>query len=329
MRVLLIIESVVIIVVLLLSLALMTLAERKVMGVIQRRLGPNKVGYWGILQPIGDGLKLVLKENVVPSHSNSEIYKIAPIITLLLSLVSWIVIPLNGTTIVSDHPLGLMYILAVSSLSVYGIVFTGWGGNSKYALLGAIRSTAQMISYEIVLSLIVLAVILNVGDTPNLISIVRSQEGMWYMLPLLPAGGIFLICALAETARAPFDLPEAESELVAGYVVENSSLSFAYFFLAEYLNIILMSVMVVILFMGGWGEELKKDRIGGEIGGMLKESIIYGIKISLILYIFVWVRATYPRYRYDQLMSIAWKSQLPISIGIIMLIPSIIIGSII
>lgn len=178
MRILLVIESVIIIVVLLLSLALMTLAERKVMGVIQRRLGPNKVGYAGILQPIGDGLKLVLKENVVPSHSNRNIYKIAPIITLLLSLIGWIVIPLNGTTIISDHPLGLMFILAVSSLSVYGIVFTGWGGNSKYALLGSIRSTAQMISYEIVLSLIVLSVIIKLGDTPNLISIVRSQEPM-------------------------------------------------------------------------------------------------------------------------------------------------------
>ena len=326
MRILLVIESVIIIVVLLLSLALMTLAERKVMGVIQRRLGPNKVGYAGILQPIGDGLKLVLKENVVPSHSNRNIYKIAPIITLLLSLIGWIVIPLNGTTIISDHPLGLMFILAVSSLSVYGIVFTGWGGNSKYALLGSIRSTAQMISYEIVLSLIVLSVIIKLGDTPNLISIVRSQEPMWYLIPLLPVGGIFLICALAETARAPFDLPEAESELVAGYVVENSSLSFAFFFLAEYLNIILMSVMMVILFMGGWGSELRGNEIIGEIGSMIKGSIIYGIKISVILYIFVWVRATYPRYRYDQLMAIAWKSQLPISIGIIMLIPSLIVG---
>ena len=324
MRLLLVVESLIIIVVLLLSLALMTLAERKVMGVIQRRLGPNKVGYAGILQPISDGLKLVLKENVVPSHSNSNIYKIAPIITLLLSLIGWIVIPLNGSTIISDHPLGLMFILAVSSLSVYGIIFTGWGGNSKYALLGSIRSTAQMISYEIVLSLIVLAVIIKLGDTPNLISIVKSQERIWYMVPLLPVGGIFLICALAETARAPFDLPEAESELVAGYVVENSSLSFAFFFLAEYLNIILMSIMMVILFLGGWGSEIKW--LNGEIFKMIVDSIIYGIKVSIILYIFVWVRATYPRYRYDQLMAIAWKSQLPISIGIIMLIPSLIIG---
>ena len=316
----------VLIIVLLLSLALMTLAERKVMGVIQRRVGPNKVGYSGILQPISDGLKLVLKENVVPSHSNSNIYKVAPIITLLLSLIGWVVIPLNGTTMISDHPLGVMFILAVSSLSVYGIVFTGWGGNSKYALLGSIRSTAQMISYEIVLSLIVLSVIMKMGDTPNLVSIVKSQEPMWYMIPLLPVGGIFLICALAETARAPFDLPEAESELVAGYVVENSSLSFAFFFLAEYLNIILMSVMMVILFMGGWGSDLKGlSGMVGENWAMLEGSILYGVKISLILYVFVWVRATYPRYRYDQLMSIAWKSQLPITIGIIMLIPSLII----
>ena len=328
MRILLIVESVIIIVVLLLSLALMTLAERKVMGVIQRRLGPNRVGYGGILQPIGDGLKLVLKENVVPSHSNRNIYKIAPIVTLILSLIGWIVVPLNGSTIISDHPLGLMFILAVSSFSEYGLVFTGWGGNSKYALLGSIRSTAQMISYEIVLSLIVLTVIIKLGDTPNLIQIVRSQEAMWYMVPLLPVGGIFLICALAETARAPFDLPEAESELVAGYVVENSSLSFAFFFLAEYLNIILMSTMVVILFMGGWGLEIKGER-GGEILGMMWGSISYGIKISVILYIFVWVRATYPRYRYDQLMSIAWKSQLPISIGVIMLVPSLVVGLVI
>lgn len=210
MRILILSESIIIIVVLLLSLALMTLAERKVMGYIQRRVGPNKVGYWGILQPISDGLKLVLKENVVPSHSNSNIYKIAPIITLLLSLIGWVVIPLNGTTMISDHPLGMMFILAVSSLSVYGIIFTGWGGNSKYALLGSIRSTAQMISYEVVLSLIVLTVIIKLGDTPNFISIVRSQEAIWYMIPLLPVGGIFLICSLAETARPPFDLPEAE-----------------------------------------------------------------------------------------------------------------------
>lgn len=326
MRVLILSESLIIIIVLLLSLALMTLAERKVMGYIQRRVGPNKVGYWGILQPISDGLKLVLKENVVPSHSNSNIYKIAPIITLLLSLIGWIVIPLNGTTMISDHPLGMMFILAVSSLSVYGIIFTGWGGNSKYALLGSIRSTAQMISYEVVLSLIVLTVIIKLGDTPNFISIVRSQEAIWYMIPLLPVGGIFLICSLAETARPPFDLPEAESELVAGYVVENSSLSFAFFFLAEYLNIILMSVIIVILFMGGWGIIEKGNSVLGEIGTMVVSSVLYGLKISIILYIFVWVRATYPRYRYDQLMAIAWKSQLPISIGIIISIPSLIVA---
>ena len=214
MRILILSESIIIIIVLLLSLALMTLAERKVMGYIQRRVGPNKVGYSGILQPISDGVKLVFKENVVPSHSNRNIYKIAPIITLLLSLVGWVVIPFNGTTMVSDHPLGLMFILAISSLSVYGIIFTGWGGNSKYALLGSIRSTAQMISYEVVLSLIVLTVIIKLGDTPNFISIVRSQEPVWYMIPLLPVGGIFLICALAETARPPFDLPEAKNKKI-------------------------------------------------------------------------------------------------------------------
>lgn len=307
------VESVGIIVVMLLSLALMTLVERKVMGVMQRRLGPDRVGWKGVLQPISDGLKLVVKENVVPAQASSEIYKIAPVVTLVLSILGWVVIPWNGVGIKGESEISIMMILAISSVSVYGIILTGWGGNSKYALLGSVRTTAQMISYEIVLSMVVLIVMVLVGEMPNFKRVVESQA-VWNMWGLWPVAVIYLICALAETARAPFDLPEAESELVAGYVVENSGLSFAYYFLAEYLNIIMMSAIMVLLFMGGWGN-------GGIIGG----TIMYALKLGVILFMFVWVRASYPRYRYDQLMTVAWKSQLPLTIGIILWVLGVVI----
>lgn len=313
-------ETLITIVVLLLSVAFLTLAERKVMGSMQRRLGPNKVGIYGLLQPIADGVKLFLKETVIPSHSNIALFFIAPIITFLFSLVGWLVIPFNSTTVLHDMPLGILFLLATSSLGIYGVIFSGWAANSKYAFLGSLRSTAQMISYEVVLGLIILTVVFCINDYPNLIKIIYSQQAIWYVIPLLPLALMFFISALAETNRAPFDLPEAESELVAGYFTEHSAVPFVYFFLGEYSSIILISTLTVILFLGGW---LLLPLT--QFDSWIISSFILGIKVSIILFGFIWVRASYPRFRYDQLISICWTSMLPLTLGFIFTIPAIIL----
>jgi len=313
------IEVLIVIVPLLLSVAFITIAERKAMGSMQRRLGPNRVGYYGLLQPFADALKLFVKESVIPAHSNKALFLFAPIISLITSLLAWGVIPFGAGLTLSDLSLGILYLLAVGSLGIYGVVLAGWSANSKYAFLGGLRSTAQMISYEVVMGLVILTVIILTGSL-NLTNIIQNQISVWYIIPLLPMGLMFLITIVAETNRAPFDLPEAESELVAGFFTEHSSVPFVMFFLAEYASIILMSTLYSILFLGGYllpyfGEvNILFNLFGG---------LSLGIKTSLILFIYIWLRASFPRLRYDQLMSFCWTGMLPIVLGFIILVPCI------
>jgi NADH-ubiquinone oxidoreductase chain 1 len=279
------IEVLIVIVPLLLSVAFMTIAERKAMGSMQRRLGPNRVGYYGLLQPFADALKLFVKESVLPAHSNKALFLLAPIITLIVSLLSWGVMPFGSGLTLADLSLGMLYLLAVSSLGVYGTLFAGWSANSKWAFLGGLRSTAQMVSYEVIMGLILLSVVLLVGSF-NFTEIVNSQLSVWYIVPLLPISLMFLIAIVAETNRAPFDLPEAESELVAGFFTEHSSVPFVMFFLGEYASIILMSTLYSILFLGGYllpyfGE--------ANIGLFTLSGLSLGLKTSLLLFMFIWI----------------------------------------
>jgi len=291
------------------AVAYLTLMERKVIGAMQLRKGPNVVGPFGLLQPLADGLKLMLKEVIIPYQANKILFILAPIITFTLALIGWAVIPFSETFAIAPNiNVGVTYILAASSLGVYGIIISGWASNSKYAFLGAIRSSAQMISYEVSIGLIIITVVLCAGSL-NLVDIVLAQKNQWFALPLLPMFVIFLISGLAETNRLPFDLPEAESELVAGYNVEYSSMPFSLFFLGEYANMILISSFAAILFLGGWLPPFDNSFCNAIPG------VIWFIaKILLILFWFIWVRATLPRYRYDQLMRLGWKIFLPLSL---------------
>ncbi|KAI8574951.1 hypothetical protein K450DRAFT_181535 [Umbelopsis ramanniana AG] len=316
------IEVLIVIVPLLLSVAFMTIAERKAMGSMQRRLGPNVVGYYGLLQPFADALKLFVKESVIPAHANKALFLFAPVLTLIVSLLSWGVIPFGSGLTLADISLGILYLLAVSSLGIYGVVFAGWSANSKYAFLGSLRSTAQMISYEVVIGLVILTVILCLGSL-NLTSIIESQISTWYIIPLLPLSLMFLVSIIAETNRAPFDLPEAESELVAGFFTEHSSVPFVMFFLAEYGSIILMSTLYSILFLGGY---LVPFVFFENPTFLSLEGLALGLKVCLLLFIFIWVRASFPRLRYDQLMSFCWTGMLPVALGFIILVPSIIMA---
>jgi NADH-quinone oxidoreductase subunit H len=304
-----ILQIVAILVPLLLAVAYLTLAERKVIAAMQLRKGPNVVGPFGLLQPIADGLKLLFKETVIPTRANKVVFIAAPMITFILSMVAWAVIPFDDGWVVSDINVGILYLFAISSLGVYGIIMAGWASNSKYAFLGALRSAAQMVSYEISIGFVIVTVLLCVGSL-NLSDIVRAQEKVWFALPLLPIFVIFFVSALAETNRAPFDLPEAEAELVAGYNVEYSSMAFALFFLGEYANMILMSAMTSILFLGGWLPPFDVAPLNWIPG-----PIWFALKIALVLFFFLWVRATFPRYRYDQLMRLGWKVFLPLSLA--------------
>ncbi len=290
------------------GVAYVTLMERRVIAAMQMRKGPNVVGAFGLLQPLADGLKLMLKEVILPTASNKILFLLAPFITFLLALVAWAVIPFSETWVIANINVGVMYLLATSSLGVYGIIIAGWASNSKYAFLGAIRSSAQMISYEVSIGLVIITVILCVGSL-NLTDIVLAQKNHWFALPLFPMFIIFFISALAETNRLPFDLPEAESELVAGYNVEYSSMPFSMFFLGEYANMILMSATASILFLGGWLPPFD-NAFFNAIPGV----IWFIAKIIFLLFCFIWVRATLPRYRYDQLMRLGWKVFLPISL---------------
>ena len=293
---------------LLLSVAFLIYAERKVLALIQLRKGPNIVGPFGLFQSIADALKLLTKENIIPSGSNKVVFIIAPIITMVLSLAGWAVIPFSPGLVVSDINVGIMYLFAVSSLGVYGIIMAGWASNSKYPFLGALRSAAQMVSYEVSIGFVIITVLLCVGSL-NLTKIVEAQRTVWFAIPLFPMFIVFFISALAETNRLPFDLPEDEATLVAGFSTEYSSASFMLFFLGEYVNMILMSAMTVILFLGGW-LPLFDVAPFNYIPGV----IWFFLKITFILFLFIWVRGTFPRYRYDQLMRLGWKVFLPLSL---------------
>jgi len=333
------------IVCILIAVAYFTIAERKVMAAIQRRKGPNVVGFWGLLQPLADGAKLVFKELLIPTRANATIFLVAPVMVLILSMISWSIIPsgvsfesatstliqiksnfrsleinnIIGTSTTADISYGVLFILAVSGLNVYGIIIAGWASNSKYAFLGALRSAAQMISYEVSLGLLILPVILLAGSL-NLSEIVAAQERtVWFVFPLLPCAIMFFISMLAETNRAPFDLPEAEAELVAGYNVEYSSIIFAMFFLGEYSNMLLMATVIVLLFFGGW-----LSPIG--FLSFIPGSVFFSFKVVIFCYLFILVRAAFPRYRYDQLMDIGWKTFLPLSLSYFVFIAGVLVA---
>ena len=292
---------------LILAMAYLTYAERKVIAAMQLRKGPNVVGPFGLLQPLADGLKLLMKETIIPRGSNRFVFVLAPMLTFILALMGWAVIPLADGWTIANLNVGILYLFAISSLGVYGIIMAGWASNSKYAFLGAIRSAAQMVSYEVSIGLVIVTVLLVVGSL-NLNAVVEAQRGMWFAFtPLFPMFIVFFISALAETNRHPFDLPEAEGELVAGYNVEYSSMTFALFFLGEYMNMILMSAMTSVLFLGGWLPPV-------EALAFIPGPIWLILKICFVLFAFIWMRATLPRYRYDQLMRLGWKIFLPLSL---------------
>ena len=305
---------------LLMSIAYLTFAERKVIAAMQLRKGPNVVGYFGLLQPLADGLKLIFKEPIIPARADKLLFLIAPIITFMLSIAGWAVIPIGPEFVIADINIGILYLLASSSLGVYGIIIAGWASNSNYAFLGAIRAAAQMISYEVSIGLTMVSVLL-VTKSLNLREIVLAQANTAFYLDilLLPMMVIFFISILAETNRHPFDLPEAEGELVGGYHVEYSSMSFALFFLGEYANMISSSAMVTILFMGGW-----LPPFGLQSLSVIPGVVWFMLKIMLCLFIFIWVRASFPRYRYDQLMRLGWTIFLPFSLLWVVIISALI-----
>jgi NADH-quinone oxidoreductase subunit H len=310
---------------LLLVVAYLVYFERKVIGAMQLRRGPNVVGPFGLLQPLADGLKLFLKETIIPTGADRAVFVIAPMLTFFLALVAWAVIPFDEGIVIADINVGILYLFAISSLGVYGIVMAGWASNSKYAFLGALRSAAQMVSYEVSIGFVLITVLLCVGSL-NLTDIVHAQQGSWgmfnwFVFPLLPMAVIFYVSALAETNRHPFDLPEAEAELVTGYNVEYSAMTFALFFLGEYANMILMSALTSLLFLGGWLPPFNVIPFTWIPG-----PIWFALKIAFCLFIFVWVRATFPRYRYDQLMRLGWKVFLPVSLAAVVVVSGFLVA---
>ncbi len=298
-------EALALLVPLLIMVAYLTYGERKVLAAMQLRKGPNVVGPFGLWQPFADAVKLLTKETIIPSGANRLLFLLAPMITFGLALIAWAVVPVQAGWAIADINVGILYLFAISSLGVYGIIIAGWASNSKYAFLGAMRSAAQMVSYEVSMGFVIVSVLLCAGSL-NLSVIVEAQRKIWFVIPLFPMFVVFFVSALAETNRAPFDLPEGESEIVAGFMVEYSALSFGLFFLGEYANMILMSGLTAILFLGGW---MGPFGLWPAIG-----PIWFILKICFLLFVFIWVRATFPRYRYDQLMRLGWKVFLPASL---------------
>lgn len=292
----------------LLVMAYYTYAERKVLGAMQRRQGPMTVGPFGLLQPIADGLKLLSKETIIPSQASRAVFLIAPMLTFALALIAWAVIPVDAGLVLADINVGILYLFAISSMGVYGIIMAGWASNSKYAFLGAMRSASQMVSYEVSMGLVIVTVLLCAGSL-NLSEIITQERPVWMQVMLFPMLIVFLISILAECNRAPFDLPEGESEITGGFMVEYSAMTFALFFLGEYTNMILMSAMTVVLFLGGW-----LPPFGIEALAVVPGVIWFILKTFLIMFFFLWSRATFPRYRYDQLMRLGWKIFLPFTL---------------
>jgi len=335
-----IIEVILVVVPALLVVAFTTVAERKTMASMQRRLGPNIVGYYGLLQAFADALKLLLKECVSPTQANLILFFLGPLITLIFSLLGYAVIPYGPGLTIGDMPLGILYLLAVSSLSTYGILLAGWSANSKYAFLGSLRSTAQLISYELILSSAILLVLLLSGNL-NLTGNVEAQRAIFFIMPLLPVCLIFFIGAIAETNRAPFDLAEAESELVSGFMTEHSAAIFVFFFLAEYASIVLICIFTSVLFLGGYLDIISLDSIltlidstylDEKVSGIsvvlqgLITSLNIGLKTCIMIFVFIWVRASFPRIRFDQLMSYCWTVLLPIIIAFVVVLPCVVVG---
>ena len=298
---------------LLICVAYLTIAERRVMAAMQMRRGPNVVGPFGSLQVFADALKMIHKEIIVPAGANRGLFFIAPMLTMVLALIAWAVIPVNYGWVIANINVGILYLFAISSLGVYGIIIAGWASNSKYAFLGALRSAAQMVSYEVSMGFVLVTVLLCVGSL-NLTDIVLAQRHVWFCIPLLPMFVVYYISALAETNRAPFDLAEGESEIVAGFHVEYSGIAFGLFFLGEYANMILQSAMVTILFLGGW-----LAPFGVAPFTWIPGFIWFLLKVCVSLFVYIWVRATFPRYRYDQLMRLGWKVFLPLSLAWVVL----------
>lgn len=341
-----ILEVLIVTVPVLLTVAFVTLAERKTMASMQRRLGPNIIGYYGFLQPFADALKLLLKEYISPTQANIILFFLGPIITLIFSLLGFSVVPYGPGVSILDFDLGILYMLAVSSLATYGILLAGWSANSKYAFLGSLRSTAQLISYELILSSAILLVVLLSGSL-NLTSNIELQKAIWYIVPLFPIFVIFFIGSIAETNRAPFDLAEAESELVSGFMTEHAAVIFVFFFLAEYASIVLICVLVTMLFLGGYLIDVLRlldiinyidiqiyifilkyyESISFITSIPVIQGFIYsltlGFKSCIMIFTFIWVRASFPRIRYDQLMSFCWTVLLPLVIGYIVLYPCV------
>ena len=303
-----VIKALMVLVPLLIGVAYLTYAERKVMAAMQLRKGPNVVGPFGLLQPFADAIKMLMKETIIPTGSNRFLFLIAPMLTFSLAMLAWAVIPVSEGWVGADINVGILYLFAISSLGVYGIIIAGWASNSKYAFLGAMRSAAQMVSYEVSMGFVLVTVMLCVGSL-NLTDIVHAQTKIWFCIPLFPMFVIFFISALAETNRSPFDLPEGESEIVAGFFVEYSSLSFGLFFLGEYANMILLSALTTLLFLGGW-----LAPFGVEPFTWIPGVVWFVLKICVVLFFFIWTRATFPRFRYDQLMRLGWKVFLPLSL---------------
>ena len=315
-----VIKILLLVVPLLIGVAYLTYAERKVIGAMHLRRGPNVVGPYGLLQPIADGMKLFFKETIIPSGANKVVFLVAPMLTFSLALIAWAVIPVGNGLVIANINVGVLYLFAISSLGVYGVLMAGWSSNSKYAFLGGLRSAAQMVSYEVSMGFIIITVLLVAGSL-NLSDIVRAQqETIWFVVPLFPMAVIFFITTLAETNRHPFDMPEAEAELVSGYNVEYSAMTFALFFLGEYANMILMAGMTTILFLGGWLPILDVAPFNWIPG-----PIWFALKMAFVLFIFLWVRATFPRYRYDQLMRLGWKVFLPISLAAVVIVGGIVV----
>jgi len=309
-------QSVVLLVALLVIIAFLLLMDRKVWAAVQMRRGPNVVGPFGLLQPMADGLKLLLKETIVPSSANGVLFIIAPMIAFMTALVAWAVVPFGDGLVIADINVGILYLFAISSLGVYGIIIAGWASNSKYAFLGALRSAAQMVSYEVSIGFVLITVLLCVGSL-NLSKVVLAQSGWffnWFWLPLLPMFVIFFVSALAETNRTPFDLPMSEAELVAGFHTEYSAMTFGLFFLGEYANMILLSALGAVLFLGGWMSPIPYAPFTWVPG-----VVWFALKIAFLLFVFSWTKGTLPRYRYDQLMRLGWKVFLPVSLGWVVL----------